>query len=242
MSSADKYKVYGNVFDRYTINNLNRLSARHLFDELKSPISIGKEANIFSAENGSSEQQIIVKIYRLQSCNFNKMYDYLCQDPRFVALKKQKRKIVFAWTQREYRNILKARELGVAVPRPLEILDNILLLEYIGDPTSSEIAPKLKDLDYKSMNRDDLRELYNDVVQNMIKLHDGGLVHGDLSEFNILYHDGQVIFIDFSQATTEKSSDYKELLDRDVRNIVTFFKRKGLSVTESDLKNTIFKR
>lgn len=242
MSSSDKYKVYGNVFDRYTINNLNRLSARHLFDELKSPISIGKEANIFSAENGSEKNQIIVKIYRLQTCNFNKMYDYLCQDPRFVALKKQKRKIVFAWTQREYRNILKARELGVTVPMPLEVLDNILLLEYLGDASTNTVAPKLKDLDYKNMAKKDLQFLYDDVVQNMKKLHQGGLVHGDLSEFNILYHDEHVIFIDFSQATTEKSDDYAELLDRDVRNITVFFNRKGLQVTELELKNTIFKK
>lgn len=241
MSSADKYKVYGNVFDQYTLRNLNRLSARQLFDELKSPISIGKEANVFSAEHPDS-CAIIVKIYRLQSCNFNKMYDYLCQDPRFIGLKRQRRKIIFAWTQREYRNLMKARELGVNVPRPLEVLDNILLLEYLGDPYEEQPAYQLKDLDYKRMEQSQIDQIFDDVVLNMRKLHKGGLVHGDLSEFNILYYDEIVHFIDFSQATTDNSRDYVELLDRDCLNIARFFTKVGKEVTHEELKNIIFKK
>ncbi|MBU0461079.1 MAG: serine protein kinase RIO, partial [Nanoarchaeota archaeon] len=60
----EKFKTYGNVFDQFTIRNLFELSSKGYFEEMKSPISIGKEANIFSAEKQDGTK-IIVKIYRL---------------------------------------------------------------------------------------------------------------------------------------------------------------------------------
>lgn len=221
MGSRDKFKVYGNVFDQYTLANLNRLSARQLYHELKSSVSIGKEANIFTASTNA--EHIIVKIYRLESCNFNKMYDYLKQDSRMVGIKKQKRKIVFAWTKREYRNLMKARDLGVNVPTPIEVLDNILLLEFLGK--GDEPALQLKDLNYKKMGEEKTRTLLNQVIHQMRILHKGGLVHGDLSGFNMLYHNSLPYFIDFSQATVSTNYQYKELLERDVKNVCQLFRR-----------------
>ena len=72
--AKEKFKVYKNVFDNFTLRNLFKLSGQNYFDELKSPISIGKEANIFSATT-KDNSVVIIKIYRLENCNFNKMYD-----------------------------------------------------------------------------------------------------------------------------------------------------------------------
>jgi RIO kinase 1 len=237
MSSRDKFKIYGNVFDAYTINNLNKLSARQLFHELKSALSMGKEANIFTASTDNAH--IIVKIYRLGSCNFNKMFDYLKQDSRMTGIKKQKRKIVFAWTKREYRNLMKARDLGIHVPTPIEVLDNILLLEFLGE--GDDAAPQLKDMNFSQMTKKKIHEIYNKIVVQMRMLHKGGLVHGDLSGFNILYHNNQPYFIDFSQATVSTNYQYRELLERDVKNIVTLFKR-HIDVNEDDLLATILEK
>ena len=95
----EEWKVYENVFDNYTYRNLFKLQSKGYFESLLSPISVGKEANVFSAIT-KDQKLVIVKIYRLQTCNFNKMYDYIKLDPRYEHLKKQRRKIIFAWTQR----------------------------------------------------------------------------------------------------------------------------------------------
>ncbi len=222
---SERFKAYDNVFDRYTLNNLEKLAARHVFDELKFTISSGKEANIYAA-TAKDRGKVIAKIYRVQSCNFNKMFDYLKKDIRFTGLRKQKRKIIYEWARREYRNLLKARELGVNVPTPLELLDNIVVMEFIG---KEESAPPLKDIDIDLASAEEKERLFSEIVDNMVKLHKGGMVHGDLSSFNILIDEGRPIFIDFSQSTLKSNIQYKELLERDINNISSFFERKGIS-------------
>ncbi|MFW5852919.1 MAG: serine protein kinase RIO [Nanoarchaeota archaeon] len=220
------------------MNNLEKLSARHLFDELDSSISIGKEANIFSATKGKEE--IIVKIYRVLSCNFNKMYDYLKRDTRVTGIKKQRSKIIYAWTKREYRNLLKARNLGINVPTPIEVLDNIILLEYIGD--QNKPAPQLKDIDLKKLGKKRALQLFKKIKEYMRKMHLGGLVHGDLSSFNILYHKENPVFIDFSQSTTSGNGQYMELLERDIKNIVHFFNKYDMGIDEDSFKEEIIRK
>jgi len=228
-AKKEKFKTYGNVFDQFTMRNLFKLKSQGYFDDVKSPISIGKEANIFSAvkKDGS---QVILKIYRLENCDFNRMYDYIKFDPRYLQVKKQKRKIIFAWAQREFRNLLKARENGVKVPTPHTFKDNILVLEFIG---KKEVAPKLKD----SIPRNKQKFL-DKVIENMKKLHRADLVHGDLSSFNILNLDENPVLIDFSQASPLSSMNAEELFERDVKNIAHFF-GKYIKVNKDNIKKKI---
>ena len=137
----EKFKVMHSVFDEFTNRTIFRLITRGYFEGLESPIAIGKEANIFSAK--TKHDRVMIKIYRLETCDFNHMYDYLKIDPRFQHLKSKKRKVILAWTQREYRNLLKAREANVRVPTPIAILNNVIVLEFIG--SGGEIAPRMKD-------------------------------------------------------------------------------------------------
>jgi RIO kinase 1 len=217
------WKVYGNVFSQHSRNLLFQMSSQGYFEELESTIKVGKEANVFSAKT-KSDDRIIVKIYRLENCNFSKMYDYLNQDPRYNSLNKKIRLIVFAWTQREYRNLMLAREV-IKVPKPIAFKDNILLMEFIGD---SDPAPELKNSPPKNP-----KKFYKDVLDNMHKLFKKGMIHGDLSPFNILNHNEKPIFIDFSQATMTNASNAKELIMRDVKNISIYF-RKFFEITEED--------
>jgi RIO kinase 1 len=110
MKQREEWKVYKNVLSKFTIDTLFKLISQGHFEGLESPVSIGKEANIFSAVT-KENQRVIVKIYRLENCNFNKMYQYIAADPRYVHLKKSRRDVIFSWCQREYRNLLKAREV-----------------------------------------------------------------------------------------------------------------------------------
>jgi len=220
--SKEKWKVWGNVFDEFTLRTLFRLASQGHFETLQSPVSVGKESNIFSAKKGN--EKIIVKIYRLETCDFNRMYDYIKYDPRYIDLKKQKRKVVFAWTQREYRNLMKARNADIAVPKPISFLNNILCLEFIGD---REIAPKLKDKIPKNK-----KKFFDEVIKNIQKLYKSGLVHADLSHFNILNYNEQPVFIDFSQCTPLNNPRAQEFLQRDIKNICNFFRKIGLSINE----------
>ena len=128
--SREEWKVYGNVFDEFTNRTLFRLSAQGVFRDLVRAYKMGKEANVFLASTASGGR-VVVKIYRLENSNFKKMHQYLTQDERFEDLKGQRRKIIFAWVQREYRNLLKARE-AVRVPTPLAVRNNVLVTELMG--------------------------------------------------------------------------------------------------------------
>ncbi|MBR9676197.1 serine protein kinase RIO [Candidatus Woesearchaeota archaeon] len=227
--SKEKWKIYGNVFDAYTLRLLFKLSSQGHFEELASPIALGKEANIFTAKT-KNDELVIIKIYRLENCNFNKMYDYIKSDPRYMNLKKQRRKIVFAWTQREYRNLLQARQV-ISVPKPITITDHVLVLEMIGKKTP---APQLKDKLPK--NKEEFAEK---IIINMKKLYEANLVHGDLSEFNILNFEEEPVFIDFSQSTTKKDPNFDEYLDRDIKNIVRYLNKTGIKISIEELTKKV---
>jgi len=227
----EDFKTWGDVFDRFTQRTVYKLITQGHFEGLESPISIGKESNVFSAlkKDGS---RVMVKIYRLETCDFNRMFDYIKSDPRFLRIKKGKRNIIFTWVQREYRNLMKAREANVNVPTPLTFSNHVLVLEFVGQ--DGIIAPKLKDEIPK--NAADFLER---IIANMKKLHKAGLVHADLSAFNILNFNEKPVFIDFSQSTILDSPRAREYLERDVRNVCVFFRKIGLKADEKKVMKQI---
>lgn len=235
----ERWKVYGNVFDQFTINDIIKLTKQKHIDELVSPISIGKEANIFSArktEAGEKEATYrIVKIYRLEACNFNKMYDYIKHDPRYFTIKKQRRQIIFSWVQREYRNLMKARQAGVKVPLIINVLHHLLVMQIIGDEKTGETAQRLKQASPKNP-----KDFFEKLIKNITLLYQKAkLVHGDLSEYNILNLKETPVIIDMSQATPIDAVNADELLDRDIRNMVSYFKKHGVEMSAEELKKRI---
>lgn len=227
----EKFKTLKNVFDLFTEKNLFKLISQGYIDGLRSPLSIGKEANIFIALK--DEQPRIVKIYRLQTCDFNRMYDYIKADPRYISLKKKRREIIFTWAQREYRNLLKAREAGVRVPTPYGVLYNILIMEFIGDEEAAQRLQRAKP--------EDPEKFFKDVVDQMKKLHKVGLVHADLSGFNILNYNEKPVIIDMSQSTPSDNPNFEEYLKRDIRNICILFTKWGVNAKEEDVLKKITK-
>jgi len=222
-NSREAFKTYGNVFDNFTNNNIRKFSSQGYFEELKSTLSPGKEANVFTAEKKDGSE-VVVKIYRLENCNFNKMLEYISQDPRYAYLKGSKRRIIFAWTQREYRNLMKAREV-IRVPNVYNFKNNIIIMECIKD--GDHVSLQLKDVELENP-----QEVFDEIVQMMKRLFKIGLIHGDLSDFNILMQNGRPVFIDFSQGSSIEAYNAKDLLMRDIKNICNFFSRKGLDIDE----------
>jgi len=231
--AKEKFKTMHNVFDEFTNRTIFKLISEGYFEGLESTISPGKEANIFSAVR-KDKSRVMVKIYRLEACDFNHMYDYIKEDPRYTDIKGKKRKVIFFWVQREYRNLLKAREANVNVPTPLTFKNNVLVLEFIGK--EDIIAHRLSVDAPKNP-----KKFFDKIIENIKKLYKAGLVHADLSAFNILNNDEEPVFIDFSQATTLDSSRAKEFLKRDIKNICTFFRKLGLKPDEAKVLKKIRK-
>jgi RIO kinase 1 len=231
----ERWKVFENVFDQFTIKDIIKLTKQQHFDNLVSPISIGKEANIFSAIHREQSIYRIVKIYRLEACNFNKMYDYIKHDPRYFNIKKQRRQVIFSWVQREVRNLMKARKAGCRVPMPITLQHHIIVMKLIGNEKTGAAAQRLKQASPK-----DPQAFFDDLVKQLSLLYKKAkLVHGDLSEYNILNYKEKPVIIDMSQSSPVDASNAEELLDRDIRNMVKYFGKHGVKTSAKELKQKI---
>ncbi len=216
-SKHERFKAFGNVFDESTIRAIFTLSSQHVFDDLKSPISIGKEANVFSATKG--EDTLAVKIYRT-SANFKKMYEYMAPDPRFSGLKKTKMNIILMWAKKEYRNLMRARAVRINVPTPVAVLKNLLVMEFIGE--DNHAAPQLI-----KQNPEDPEQFFQKTMEQTRKLYqEARLIHADLSAFNILNHNEEPVLIDFSHAIDPGYPNSAKYLKRDIDNVCAHFNNK----------------
>jgi len=217
IKDADQFKVSDDVFDDVTLLALYKLVHKKHLSLIGGSISTGKEANVFYGERDGTS--IAIKIYRIRTANFTTMSSYIVGDRRFSRVKKSRKELVFAWTRKEFSNLARAREAGIPVPEPLVWDRNILIMSYLGE---GEIPyPQLKNAVI-----DAPEDIYV-IIMNYIDLlyKKAELVHGDLSEFNILYGD-QPYLIDMGQSVTRDHPRAYQFLMRDIRNINRFFKNR----------------
>ncbi|MFD1646560.1 serine/threonine-protein kinase Rio1 [Haloarchaeobius litoreus] len=232
----ESLKVEASVFDDATYAALYKLVQDGWVDALGGPISTGKEANVYSALGGDGAADVLgaeapevaIKVYRINASDFRDMRDYLVGDPRFEGIGGKKSQVVIAWVRKEYANLQRARRAGVRVPYPLAVERNVLVMEYIGAEEGR--AKRLAEV-----NVENPRTAYEVVREYMRRLHTAGLVHGDLSEYNMVIHDGELVIIDLGQAVTVHHPNAEEFLERDCRNVAAFFSRQGIDVTGEEL-------
>jgi RIO kinase 1 len=217
IKDADQMKVMENVFDEVTLLALYRLVHKRHLSVIGGSISTGKEANVFYGEKDG--RAIAIKIYRIQSANFNTMNQYLIGDPRFSSIGKSRKSVIFAWTKKEFSNLMRAREAGLPVPEPIYFDRNILLMEFMGEDEMP--YPQLR-----NAGLEDAEPVYREILSFMDKLFNtANLVHADLSEFNILYDGNRPVVIDMGQAVTPDHPRALAFLQRDIKNINHFFKK-----------------
>ncbi|ASJ16422.1 hypothetical protein A3L04_04690 [Thermococcus chitonophagus] len=228
---SELFKVFSEVFDRTTVETISYFYRRGKIERLYGVLSTGKEANVFAGYDAKGNR-IAVKIYRTYTTEFRRIWEYLAADPRVGYLPKDIRKLVFVWTRREFKNLQRAMKYAVRAPEPIAFRNNILIMEYIGDEMP---APRLKDVE-KDLELKDFEELYDFAMGAIERLWKrGDMVHGDLSEYNILIWNEPVI-IDWSQATVKRNRMSLTLLYRDIRNIINYFGKKGVSVEDPEEK------
>jgi RIO kinase 1 len=190
------------------------------------PVESGKEANVYLAQG--PEGDVAVKVYRINASDFRTMRDYLDGDPRFEGIGSDKKKVVVAWTKKEFANLKRARAAGVRVPEPIAVQRNVLVMEFLG--RDGERAHRLNEVTVENPET-----AYEVVREYMRRLYDAGLVHGDLSEYNLVIHEGELAVLDLGQAVTVHHPNYREFLERDCRNVANFFARQGADVTAEEL-------
>ncbi|HNZ87949.1 MAG TPA: serine protein kinase RIO [Methanofastidiosum sp.] len=223
---SEIFKVRDEVFDQSTRLTLFKLMNNGYIESLNGEIATGKEANVFYGKNREGKE-IAVKIYRIATSNFNKMYSYLVGDPRFYYTKKDKRSTVFAWAKREFKNLKTASEV-IDVPKPIIVRNNVLIMEFLGKNMKS--YPTLKDKKPKDPEKE-----FNLIIENINKLYKAGLIHADLSEYNILMGK-KIYFIDFAQGTIKNNVMAQDFLKRDVENITRFYSN---YIEVSDVNETL---
>lgn len=219
IKSVEDKRVGSEVFDSITLKTLYKLTNTGNLHRLNGAISTGKEANVFKGAD-EDDEFVAVKIYRVTTSDFKKMQTYIQGDPRFRIRTSNKRQLINAWVNKEFRNLQRAEEAGVRVPKPITAKNNVLIMEFIGDEDGNAALP-MRHSEIK-----DPEKLFNKVIYYMkILYQDAGLVHGDLSSYNILIQNDEPVIIDISQGMTRDHPISEELLNRDVENILKDFKK-----------------
>lgn len=214
--NREKFKVYEGVFDDFTLGVLENLKRRKYFDELSRAIKTGKEGDVYLVKKDDGFRA--VKIYRLTSANFKKIAAYINRDFRFKNIKGNLRKVILVWSEKEFRNLNLCHKANMNVPFPFKQLNNVIIMEYID-------GGMLKDIHISNP-----KQFFEMLIEQMhLMRHKAKLIHGDLSEFNVMVKDQVPYIIDLGQAMTIKNLDdfkeYYDLYERDVKNVVGYFNK-----------------
>jgi len=225
-------KLLDEFFDHSTLLSVSRLVNRGLFDSVDYPISTGKEGGVFRASLGKEFRA--VKIYRISNTVFRHLPEYTLEALRRESSVKNFGGLIFAWTRREHTILRRLAESQVRAPRPFGHFRNVLVMEFVGSPDGMA-APRLVDASV-----DDPARLYEDLVREIGRMaREARLVHGDLSPYNVLYHEGHPVLIDVAQAVPADHPDALRLMERDVRNFAKFLERLGYSVEPMEFLDAV---
>ena len=201
-----------------------------LVDEVVGQLKSGKEATVYLVRCG--EEIRCAKVYKLTTeRSFRQAAKYtegrkVKNSRRARAMEKGSRygrkEQEGLWQNAEATALRRLAEVGVRVPHPYNFLDGVLIMEMIAD-ADGHAAPRLNDLE---LTPETAREYHHFLISQVVRMLCAGIVHGDLSEYNVLVdHDGPVI-IDLPQAVDAAGNNSAAaMLERDVDNLKDYFGR-----------------
>lgn len=215
------------VMDPRTRMVLFKLLNKRIISEVNGCISTGKEANVYYSL-GPTGTEYAIKVYKTSILIFKDRDKYVRGEFRFRHgyCRHNPRKMVKTWAEKEMRNLSRMHSNGVPVPEPILLRSHVLLMKFIGK--NGFPACRLKEYE---MNETKAREFYREMVLIMWKIYNKcKLVHADLSEYNILVFQGELVIIDVSQSVEHDHPMALEFLRKDCSNITEFFKKSNFPV------------
>ena len=216
----ERWKIEEGVFDRKTMMNIEKVFTHGIASRMIHIISKGKEADVYLAEAGDkiNEMYVVLKIFNQENTSFKRRTEYVKGDPRFDGVKADVMSIIRIWCRKEYGNLKIAEEAQVSAPKPYYFKGNVLAMQLIGD--DGVPSPILKKTELEEPER-----IIDEIIENMKRLYSAGLVHGDISEYNILIKENMPFLIDIGQGVSLGHPKANEFLERDVANILYYFKK-----------------
>lgn len=213
-----------------TPKRLEPLIEDGLVDEVVRPLMSGKEAAVYVVRCGNALR--CAKVYKeANKRSFRQAAEY--QEGRKTRNSRQARAMAKgsrygrketeeAWQNAEVAALFRLAGAGVRVPKPYDFLDGVLLMEMVADEYG-DAAPRLNDVE---LDADQAREYHAFLIRQIVLMLCTGLVHGDLSEFNVLLGPDGPVIIDLPQAVDAAANNHAfSMLERDVNNMAQYFGR-----------------
>ena len=229
------------VLDPRTRMILLKMINKGIVSEINGCISTGKEANVYHAfscpdeADGGSSSVILhraIKVYKTSILVFKDRDKYMTGEFRFRQgyNKNNNRAMVKLWAEKEMRNLKRLQSAGIPSPEVVYLRLHVLVMAFIGDDNGWP-APLLREVELPGPGAEARwRSLYFQLLGYMrIMYQTCRLVHADLSEYNILYHQEKLWIIDVSQSVEHDHPRSLEFLRMDVKNVNDFFARKGVA-------------
>jgi RIO kinase 1 len=211
-----------------TPKRLEPLIEDGLIDEVSRQLMSGKEATVYVVRRG--DETLCAKVYKeANKRSFRQSVDYT--ENRKVKSSRQARAMAKgskygkqaqeeAWQSAEVDALYRLANAGVRVPTPYNFYEGVLLMELLTD-ADGNAAPRLNDLTFTA---EDARKYHHMLIQEVVRMLCAGIVHGDLSEFNILLSNDGPVIIDLPQAVDAAGNNHAmSMLARDVGNLASFF-------------------
>ena len=222
--SADR-AVLEEVLDRSTLMIIYGFLNKGTIADIYGTVKSGKESRVYwgKASNG---EELAIKIYLTVSAEFKRgMLQYIKGDPRFAHVRGDTRSLVYVWAQKEFKNLQRMQDTGIRVPKPVDVNKNVLIMEFIGK--NGVPAPILKDTNLKNPTR-----VYGQLLRCVKRLYRrSGLVHADLSEYNVMMWKNQPVVFDVSQSVPVEHPLADQFLRRDLENLNHYFKKMDVNVS-----------
>jgi RIO kinase 1 len=234
------------VLDPRTRMILLQMINRGVVSEVNGVISTGKEANVYHALSipthleGDRPPDLVgqevhraIKVYKTSILVFKDREKYVTGEFRFRQgyNKSSNRAMVKVWAEKEWRNLKRIYASGIPCPEPIYLRLHVLGMSFVGD-LKGVPAPRLKDVEFTEKNPQlRWRAVYIELVAYMRILYQVcRLVHADLSEYNVLYHNDRSWIIDVSQSVEHDHPRSLDFLRMDIKNVSDFCRRKEIAV------------
>ncbi|KAL8848412.1 MAG: hypothetical protein Q9221_006567 [Calogaya cf. arnoldii] len=233
------------VLDPRTRMILLQMINRNVVSEVNGCMSTGKEANVYHAVSlpaqdddsfgatGAIPLQRAIKVYKTSILVFKDRDKYVTGEHRFRSgySKSNNRAMVKVWAEKEMRNLKRIYSAGIPCPEPIQLRLHVLVMAFLGDKKGTP-APRLKDVELTGGDVEERwKALYLQLLGYMRILYQTcHLVHADLSEYNVLYHQDKLWLIDVSQSVEHDHPRSLEFLRMDIKNVNDFFRRQGVDI------------